>query len=75
MASDPGTTAAIGSDGTNTIQVTANGTSFTAFVNGQQVTNADIPEAPASGSFGLCIGGSETAGGEAAFDNYQVRVG
>jgi hypothetical protein len=74
-ASDPGTTTRIRTDSANLIQVVGIGTSFTALVNGQPVATTDIPDAAPGGQFGLVVSGSETEGGEAAFDNFKVTVG
>jgi hypothetical protein len=74
-AGNPGTTARIRSDSANLIQVVGIGTSFTALVNGQPIATADIPDAAPGGQFGLVVSGSETEGGEAAFDNFKVTVG
>jgi Subtilase family len=66
----------IKSDGTNTVQVTVEGTLLTCAVNGMVVRRVELPDLWPDGGFGMYVSpGRYEAGGDVAFDNYMVTVG
>jgi hypothetical protein len=63
-------------EGTNTLQLTVEGTLLTCAVNGAVVRRIDLPDLWPDGGFGMVAQpGQIYAGGEVAFDNYTVTVG
>jgi hypothetical protein len=76
VVGEDGANPAIKVDGTNTLQVTVEGTLLTCAVNGVVVRRIELPDLWPDGGFGMYVSpGRYSAGGDVAFDNYSVTVG
>jgi subtilisin family serine protease len=76
VVGEDGANPAIKVDGTNTLQVTVEGTLLTCAVNSVVVRRIELPDLWPDGAFGMYVSpGRYSAGGDVAFDNYSVTVG
>lgn len=59
----------------NTLRVVVQGTKFSFAINGQVVSQLDIPDIWTEGSFGMLGGGGDKAAAELGFKEYTVQLG
>ncbi len=70
-----GTSAAYKKGAANTLTVKVQRTKFSFAINGQVVSQLDIPDIWTEGAFGMLGGGGDKAPAELGFKDYTVRLG